>query len=208
MIAPLLVWTGILAAMIYLPLTEDEPSWPRTLVKVLPLAVFAGAAWLSGNTAFLVAGLLLSAVGDGALSRHGQQAFLFGLAAFALAHLLYALHFLVLSQTPLWEAFIVNTPMAVFLVAFAVLGEVWLIPYTRHLAWPVRVYVGLITLMGLAALTLPIGTAFLGAAFFIASDTLLAFLLFRLDEENPLTWRLGWAVWIFYIAGQAMILSA
>ena len=52
------------------------------------------------------------------------------------------------------------------------------------------------------------GTAFLGAAFFIASDTLLAFQLFRLDEDNPLTGRIGWAIWIAYIAGQAMILSA
>jgi uncharacterized membrane protein YhhN len=208
MIAPLLVWTGILAAMIYLPLTEDEPSWPRTAVKALPLVLFAWAAWSAGNTAFLIAGLALSAAGDVALSRHGQAAFLYGLAAFALAHLLYALHFLTLSQVPLWEAFLTNTPLAIFLVAFAASAVLWLVPHARGLAWPVRIYVLVITLMGLAALTLPVGIAFLGAAFFIASDTLLAILLFRLDEENPLTWRLGWAVWIAYIAGQAMILSA
>ncbi|MEC7764317.1 MAG: lysoplasmalogenase [Pseudomonadota bacterium] len=208
MIAPLLVWTGILAAMIYLPMTEDEPSWPRTVVKALPLIFFAYAAWQSGNTAFLVAGLFLSALGDMALSRLNRQTFLFGLAAFALAHLLYILHFLVLSDAALWEAFVRNAPMAIFLVAYALMAEIWLVPYAMDLKWPVRVYVVLITLMGLAALTLPMGTAFLGAAFFIASDTLLAFQLFRLDDENPMTGRIGWAIWIFYIAGQAMILSA
>lgn len=208
MIAPLLVWTGILAAMIYLPMTEDEPSLPRTVVKALPLIFFAYAAWQAGNTAYLVAGLFLSALGDIALSRLNKQTFLFGLAAFALAHLLYVFHFLVLSQTPLWEAFVLNAPMAIFLVGYAVLAELWLVPYTMDLKWPVRAYVVLITLMGLAALTMPIGTAFLGAAFFIASDTLLAFQLFRLDEDNPMTGRVGWAIWIFYIAAQAMILSA
>lgn len=208
MIAPLLVWTGILAALVYLPMTEDEPNWPRTVVKALPLIFFAYAAWQAGNTAFLVAGLFLSALGDMALSRTGRQTFLFGLAAFALAHLLYVFHFLVLSQSPLWEAFVLNTPMAVFVVAYALAAEIWLIPYTMELRWPVRAYVVLITLMGLAALTMPMGTAFLGAAFFIASDTLLAFQLFRLDEDNPLTGRIGWAIWIAYIAGQAMILSA
>lgn len=208
MIAPLLVWTGILAAMIYLPMTEDEPSMPRTVVKALPLIFFAYAAWQAGNTAYLVAGLFLSALGDIALSRLNKQTFLFGLAAFALAHLLYVFHFLVLSQTPLWEAFVLNAPMAIFLVGYAVLAELWLVPYTMDLKWLVRAYVVLITLMGLAALTMPIGTAFLGAAFFIASDTLLAFQLFRLDEDNPMTGRVGWAIWIFYIAAQAMILSA
>lgn len=208
MIAPFLVWIGILAAMIYLPMTEDEPNWPRSAVKALPLLLFSFAAWKAGNTAYVVAGLFLSSFGDFALSRIGKQAFLFGLAAFALAHLLYVLHFLVLSQAPLWDAFLINAPMAIFLVAYAVLAELWLVPYTMDLKWPVRVYVVLIMLMGLAALTLPIGTAFLGAAFFIASDTILAFQLFRLDEDNPLTGRIGWAVWIFYIAGQAMILSA
>ena len=208
MIAPLLVWTGILAAMIYLPMTEDEPSVPRPVVRALPLIFFASAAWQAGKTAYLVAGLFASALGDVALSRLNKQPFLFGLAAFGLAHLLYVFHFLVLSQTPLWEAFVLNAPMAIFLVGYAVLAELWLVPYTMDLKWPVRAYVVLITLMGLAALTMPIGTAFLGAAFFIASDTLLAFQLFRLDEDNPMTGRVGWAIWIFYIAAQAMILSA
>lgn len=208
MIAPVLAWAGILAALIYLPMSEDAPNGPRSVVKMLPLLFFAYAAYHAGGGAFLIAGLLLSALGDFALSRSGQTAFLSGLGAFALAHLAYVVHFLALSGVPLWAAFTLNAPLAVFVVAFAGLAELWLVPYTAGLKWPVRVYIVLITLMGLAALTLPVGTAVLGAAFFIASDTLLAYQLFRMDPDNPLLGRVGWSVWIFYIAGQAMILSA
>ncbi|MBV7410786.1 lysoplasmalogenase [Maritimibacter sp. DP1N21-5] len=207
MTANLLAWTGILMAMVYLPMSEERADWLRSVVKTLPLLLFAYAAWHFGGGPFLVAGLFLSALGDMALSREGEQPFLFGLAAFALAHLLYILHFLGLSDSPVWEAFVANAPMAIFLVAYAALAEIWLIPYTRHLKWAVRVYVVLITGMGLAALTMPMGVPFLGAAFFILSDTLLAFQLFRMDEDNPLSGRMVWAIWIAYVAGQALILS-
>lgn len=207
MVANFLAWSGILMAMVYLPMSEERPDWLRSGVKTLPLLLFSYAAWEFGGGPYLVAGLFLSALGDMALSRDGEQTFLFGLAAFALAHLLYVLHFLGIAEAPLWEAFLRNAPMAIFLVGYAALAEIWLIPHTRHLKWPVRAYVWLITLMGLAALTMPMGIPFLGAAFFILSDTLLAFQLFRLDEDNPLSGRLVWAIWISYIAGQALILS-
>lgn len=206
--APYLAWAGILAAMIYLPMSEDRPNWPRSIVKTLPLIFFAYAAWESGHGAFLVAGLFLSALGDLALSRQGQSAFLLGLASFALAHLLYIFHFIVLAGALPFEAFVVNPAMAVFLIAYAVMAEVWLVPYAAGLRLAVRVYIVLITLMGIAALAMPIGLAFVGAAFFIASDTLLALQMFRMTEENPLSGRIGWAVWISYIAGQAMIMTA
>lgn len=208
MVAPLLAWGGLLLAMIYLPMTEDRTSWHRSVIKGLPLVFFATAAWVVGSPAFLVAGLALSAMGDFALSRIGQSAFLYGLSAFALAHLLYTIHFLTSADAALWEAFITNAPMAIFLVAYGLLAEIWLIPYTMQMRWPVRIYIALITLMGLAALTQPMGMLFVGVGFFIASDTLLAFQLFRMEEENPLIGRLGWAVWISYVAGQALIMSA
>lgn len=207
MLGVYLAWAGILLALIYLPMSEDGPGWPRSVIKTLPLLLFAYAGWVVGAGPFLVAGLFLSALGDMALSRDGEAPFLFGLASFALAHLLYVIHFLGLSQVPIWEAFVLNAPLAVFLVAYAVLAEVWLVPFAGALRWPVRVYVVLITLMGLAALTLPIGKGFIGAGFFILSDTLLAFRMFRMDDENPLSGRLVWAIWISYVAGQALILS-
>ncbi len=206
--APYLAWVGILAAMIYLPMTEDRPNPVRTVVKTLPLLFFAYAAWASGREAFLIAGLVLSAFGDFALSRVGQKSFLFGLASFALAHVLYTLHFIQISGAMPWESFVINPPMAIFLVAFGILAEVWLVPYAGPLRLAVRIYLVLITLMGLAALSMPIGLAFVGAAFFIASDTLLALQMFRMSDENPLMGRIGWSIWISYIAGQAMIMTA
>ncbi|MBV7377903.1 lysoplasmalogenase family protein [Maritimibacter dapengensis] len=205
---PTLAWAGILAAMTYLPLTEDRPNLFRSVVKALPLLLFSVAAYVTGQGVFLIAGLVLSSFGDFALSRDGEAAFLYGLASFALAHLLYILHFMQLAGAPLWEAFWVNPAMAIFLVAYGILAEIWLVPYAAGLRLAVRVYVVLITLMGIAALAMPIGLAFVGAAFFIASDTLLALQMFRMAEENPLVGRIGWAVWISYIAGQAMIMTA
>lgn len=205
----LLTWAGLLSALTYLPMAEDEPNWPRTVIKTLPMLFFAFAGLNSGHPyVFLVAGLFFSAFGDFALSRTGRGAFLYGLSAFALAHFVYVLHFLSLSGLALWESLIVNPPMAIFLIAFGILAEIWLVPHVGPLRWAVRVYMVMITAMGLAALTLPMGLTFVGVAFFIASDTLLALQLFRMDVDDPLAGRMGWAVWISYVAGQSLILTS
>ncbi|XP_029780605.1 lysoplasmalogenase isoform X1 [Suricata suricatta] len=70
---------------------EDQPSWLSALVKCLPvlcLVVFlqaAGPGW--GYRALLQAALLCSALGDACLI--WPEAFLYGVAAFTAAHLLY-----------------------------------------------------------------------------------------------------------------------
>lgn len=197
---------GLVAAVPYLPLSAGAPSWPRSAIKSLPLLAFALAAALSGASPWLVAGLAFSALGDLALSREGRAAFLYGLSAFALAHVLYIVLFLALSGQPLWSAFSANPVPALSLVAFGAFAELWLIPHVGALRWPVRGYVLAITLMGLAALTPPTGWITLGAVLFIASDTLLALRLFRLGETHPRAAPLGWGVWTTYVAGQAMIL--
>lgn len=204
-----LTWAGLLASLMYLPMADGGQSWLRTVIKSLPLLFFGFAAFHAPNLhVFLIAGLFLSAFGDFALSRTGLAAFLYGLAAFALAHLVYVLHFTQASAKPLWEAFVINPPLAIFLIIYGILAEVWLVPHAKDMRWPVRLYVVAITAMGLAALTLPIGLTFVGVAFFIASDTLLALQLFRMDADDPLVGRLGWAVWISYIAGQSLILTS
>ncbi len=98
--------------------------------------------------------------------------------------------------------------LALFLAGVGLSAEIWLIPYVGGLRWPVRLYVVAIILMGLAALTLPLGVVTLGATLFIASDVLLALQLFRLGADNPLSGPAGWLVWWFYITGQALILAA
>lgn len=198
---------GLAVALAYLPLTDKAPGWPRSAVKTAPLLLFALAAWAGGAPVWLTAGLFLSALGDFALSRRGDGAFLYGLSAFALAHLLYILLFLSLSGAPLWAAFAAQPPLALALVVFGLSAELWLVPHTGSLRWPVRLYVLVITLMGLSVLTLPLGIATLGAGLFIASDTMLAVQLFRLGEGHPRAKVLGWGVWLFYVAGQGLILA-
>ncbi len=216
---------GLAIALCYFPLANRAPSWPRSILKTLPLICFSGAALLSGAPAFLTAGLFLSALGDFALSRDGRAAFLYGLSAFALAHLVYILLFLGISGVPLWQAFSEAPLAAAALVLFALSTERWLTPHTGGLRWPVRVYILLITTMGLAALTLPMwveamsapagqvvlnwpaASVVAGAGLFILSDTILSLRMFRMKEGSRPAATAGMLVWLFYIAGQLLILT-
>lgn len=202
-----LIWAGLAVALVYLPMSDEPPSWPRTGLKTLPLLAFALASHLAGGPALLTAALLFSALGDFALSRRGEAAFLYGLAAFALAHLLYVLVFLGASGQPLWAAFALSPMLAVFLLGVGLSAEIWLVPYVGRLRWPVRAYVVVIIAMGLAALTLASPPLALGAGLFIASDILLALRLFRMGETSPLNGAVGWSVWIFYVLAQALIVT-
>lgn len=202
-----LLWIGIAIALIYLPMSNNTPSWARSLAKTAPLLVFALAAWLARAPDLLLLGFVLSALGDYALSRRGDGAFLYGLAAFAVAQVVYLALFLGLSGRPIWSAFSVAPVLAVFLAGIALSTELWLVPHVHRLRWPVRVYVTAISGMGFAALTVPLGEITLGAALLIASDLLLALQLFRMGEDNPLVGPAGWVVWGTYITGQALVLA-
>ena len=200
-------WAGLLAAIAYLPLSARDPGLLRSAAKTAPLLGFAAAAYLAGAHPFLTAALLLSALGDLALSRPGPRAFNYGLAAFALAHVLYTLLFTAIAGAALWSAFAEAPVFAVATVALALSTEIWLAPYAAHLRWPLRIYVALITAMMLAALVLPgayLATT-LGAAAFLASDLLLALQMFRMAETSRFRAPAGWAVWGLYIGGQALI---
>jgi len=200
-------WFGIIAAIVYLPFSENPASWGRSVVKTIPLVALAVAAWLAGGPVFLVVALVFSALGDFALSRPGMRAFLAGLVAFTAAHLFYMVLFTAMSGRGPYMAFVDHTLLALFLAWVAISAEIWLIPHTgRTLRWPVRSYVFVITLMALASLTLPLGAVTIGAVYFVASDVILAYRNFRMDPDDPLSGRAGWLLWGLYIAGQAMIL--
>ncbi|RME14878.1 MAG: lysoplasmalogenase [Alphaproteobacteria bacterium] len=204
----ILFLTGLLAALAYLPVVSAPPAPWRSALKTLPLSAFALAAGVAGGPPALFVALALSALGDLALSFEGRAAFLAGLGSFALAHLAFIALFLALSGAPLWSAFALQPGLAVYLVAVGLSAEVWLVPHVGALRWPVRAYVVAITLMGLAALTLPLGRAALGAGLFILSDVILALRLFRLGEDSPLSDAFAVLLWIAYVGGQTMIVTA
>ncbi|WP_370229033.1 lysoplasmalogenase family protein [Cognatishimia sp.] len=177
------------------------PSWWKTILKALPVGalVFAGIANFANP--LVIAGLALSLVGDVALSRAGQRAFLIGLIGFAAAHAVYIVYFFDLaSGTPPLLA-------AAIIVALAASTELWLRPHTGDLKWAVRLYVVLISLMGLTAISIPArDLASLGALLFIFSDLLLAIQVFRRDARSKLNVPISIALWVTYALAQVAIL--
>ncbi len=199
---------GLLVAAAYFIWRDRPVGFARSAIKTAPLLFFSVSAISAGAPPFLSMALILSALGDLALSRRGASAFLYGLAAFALAHVFYAMVFLSLSAAHLWDSFNAHPLAALAMVATAVSTEVWLTPHVAQLRWPVRAYVLVITAMMLAALTLP-ATAFaavLGAVCFVGSDLILSIEQFRLTPGSRLAARASAVVWALYIAGQGLIL--
>lgn len=199
---------GLAVSPAYLGYTLQPAGSVRSIIKILPLSFLTLASFLADAPPFLTLALFFSALGDLALSRNGRAAFIYGLSAFALAHILLILLFQLVSHAQPWEAFISAPFLAVPLLILALSTEIWLSPFTGSLRWPVRIYVGLITMMGLSALTLPAGfeLVVIGAFSFAASDSLLAILLFREPANKRLRNLLAWALWVLYIAAAALIL--
>lgn len=204
MITPLLAISAIFALIYGAWLCNQPESALRTTIKTAAIGILALIAALGGGPMLLILALGLSSLGDFALSRQGERAFLIGLGSFALAHLFYIL---------LFTGLAIGLPAilpALVLVAYAVSTEVWLAPYTGEMRGPVRLYVVLITGMGLAALALPgaLVWALIGAGAFMASDTLLAIQLFRLGPDSRWHAAIARALWALYYGAQLLILWA
>ena len=191
----------IIAALFAIVASWRGPSWWRTLFKALPLALLIFGSVANFAHPLVIAALVFSLFGDIALSRAGQRPFLIGLIGFGLAHVLYVVHFAGIGTG--WPAF----GPALALIGLALSTEFFLKPHTSDMLWPVRVYVVLITAMGLAALTLvDRDLALIGAMAFVISDLLLAIQLFRLNSASRLHVPISVALWALYILAQAGIL--
>ncbi|MBN8632721.1 MAG: lysoplasmalogenase [Rhodobacterales bacterium] len=174
------------------------------LIAVL-LATMPGAGWF-----WLVPlGLALGALGDLCLALKGERYFLAGVGAFGLGHLAYAGGFLLRSGDLGFDGLSFAEGVALAgLLGLLVSTEVWLAPRTGNLRGPVRGYVGLIALMGVAAILLPSapgqGVLRLGAALFILSDLMLSVQMF-VTRDPGLRRTLSLALWPAYWGGQALI---
>ncbi len=201
----LLAAIGILSAAAYgIGYAHRPETVLRSVLKTTATGALALIALLAGGPTLLVLGLLCSALGDLALSRPGERAFLIGLGGFAAAHLCYIALFIWLAPglPPILPGLI--------MLIYAATTEIWLAPHTGALRWPVRFYVVLITAMAMAALALPapLMAALLGAAAFVASDTLLAIQLFRLPDDSRWHMPVGRALWALYYGAQLLIVWA
>ncbi|MDI3335376.1 lysoplasmalogenase [Defluviimonas aestuarii] len=196
----LLIFAALLATLYEIAFCWRETSWPKSVIKTGSVAVLALAAPGLAAPMLIVAGLALGALGDFFLSRPGEKAFLAGMAAFAAGHLAYAAEFWTPGTLP---------PLvpALVLLALGISTEFWLAPRTGALRWPVRAYVGVITLMALAALTLGQDrqVTLWGAVLFVLSDLFLSLDLFVVKSPG-LNRLLSHALWAAYWSGQALIL--
>ncbi|MGB3280840.1 MAG: lysoplasmalogenase [Pseudorhodobacter sp.] len=180
---------------------REGEGWLRSTIKTASMALLALAGGVLGAPYWVVAGLALGALGDFFLSRPGTKAFLAGMAAFAMGHLAYAVYFAGLA-----DGAMLFVPLSLAMLALAATTEIWLAPKTGVLRGPVRAYVGVITLMGVAAAGQSALLILAGAGLFILSDVLLALALFVVPTASW-RWSLAITLWAAYWLGQFLILQ-
>lgn len=139
---------GILSLAFVAAATDHRSALTSRIAKmaaascVIVLAV-ATAEWNAYATLVLVA-LVLSWIGDLALSYSTRRSFVVGLTAFALAHLAYVAAFVARGDLSLQLLVVSGFAMAVF--GMGVLK--WLSPHRpSSLRWPLTIYVAIICIM-------------------------------------------------------------
>ncbi len=166
------VYIGI--CILYIAALFLDPYPGRFLLKALPILIMAYLSLtnLKGSIRYLMTfGFLFSAMGDVLLDLDRSNYFVYGLASFALAQLLFAIAF----STDLEF----NKKRAIFaglIMLFTMSMLVLLVPKLDGLFVPVLIYIILISIMGICAAFYKraLTTVYIGAAFFILSDSMIA----------------------------------
>ncbi|XP_057673510.1 lysoplasmalogenase [Corythoichthys intestinalis] len=173
------------AVYFYLVHLESPASIVRAGVKSAPTFLLAAAvlSWNGCHSVLGVAGgLVFSAVGDICLV--WPELFLHGMAAFALAHLLYSVTFLS-SRYETYSSSSCTGPLYLILMVTAAGIYAYLFPFLKKdpsseiLVPAVGVYIALITMMAILAIRTRRGFTLLGSLFFIMSDMALALQVFK-----------------------------
>ena len=145
---------------------------PSTLLALIVVAVALHPAGdLGARRSWFVAGLCLSLVGDVLLMLPAER-FVAGLSVFLLAHVCYVVGFF--TRPPaIWALLVsgVGVVAAVSPVAWRILRSLKRQPKLRK---PVALYIGVITVMVLAALATGNVFAGVGATLFAISDSMIA----------------------------------
>lgn len=163
----------VLACVVYflLWIPEDQPSGFSALVKSLPIFCLGLFVWVTAShqssCTCLTVALLCSAVGDICLI--WPHAFLYGMGAFAAAHLLYIW---TLGWTPLQPALLL--PIGLFSVPYSAL---LLLRVPPDMVLPVTAYAVILAAMLWRGLVRG-GAARWGALLFVVSDSVLAWTTF------------------------------
>ncbi|KAK4462887.1 YhhN-like protein, partial [Cladorrhinum samala] len=215
------VLTGSIASgVVYQTLVRSPPSRTRMTIKTASTALLSAAAYLRSAPPLLVGALALGSLGDAFLSwddddDDGGNSFLFGLASFLAAHILYIILFF---RSGL-GANDVSSKIYVLLthsrlrtwIAGALAG---LVPGMIRQLWPkvgkglrvpVVVYTLTIFVMANVALTVESDKVVAGAVMFTASDSILAAGKFLVPRGSRFQGAMSHAVWVLYYGGQLLI---
>lgn len=170
------------------------------LLKVIPIVILFVAVLKTPSSTkrtILLIALFLSGCGDLLLA---FNLFIYGVAAFLLAQLSYAIMF-----KSYWQGFQKRWPLSMALMV-CMLTMAWLLlPKLGELQIAVMAYLMAIGTMGILATqsSLPVRWAVLGALFFIASDTLIAINKFMM----PLPLEGLWVMSTYYSAQFMLVLG-
>ena len=187
--------TALVAAIVY-PCLKTATSALRSAVKTSAVAALACVALLF-DAPLVALALGLSSVGDFALSRPGDRAFLIGMAAFGAAHVVYSI---LIWALPGWALPPIWALAALGLYALLMVSQLW--PATGRLRLPVMTYIVIIALMAAAAVGAPSTTILAGAVFFVLSDSVLAYEQFL----SPSTRGSRLVIWANYWVAQVLLM--
>lgn len=145
---------------------------PATMVVLIAAAVVLPDPVTDAARMFMVAGLILSLIGDVFLMLD-EQLFIGGLVSFLMGHVMYVIGLVRFDEVtpPLLVVGIVVVFIAAALIGSRVVrgaGEA-----DARLAGPVAIYIGVISLMVVMAFGTAVPAAIIGAMLFYASDGLL-----------------------------------
>jgi len=205
-----LLLLSLAAAILYGFAQSQAAAWRRSVVKSAAVGLLAVLSFVQDGPILLTAALAASAGGDAALSRPGDCAFMAGLAAFLLAHLVFVALFVGrwwgvdLATWQWWR-------LAAGILLLALCGFMLrrLLPAVGpRLRWLIAGHVAANAAMGLSALGVPGWGVPLGAGIFVASDVILATDRFLLPQDFANRSWVRLAVWALYYTGQALITLA
>lgn len=193
-----IVATGF--ALVYLFNLNSGPYLFDFLIKSLPIFILGLLVYfnLKNSKGLLVSlGLFFSGVGDVILEIDAVTMFVYGMLAFAVAHLFYISVFLRQVKLTVWRV----VAVVILLCYSLVLGYI-LYPNTGAMYTPLIIYLGIILMMAISA-TLGSKNGFLialGSWLFIISDSLIAINRFILPFQSSGLW-----IMITYYAAQGLI---
>lgn len=173
------------------------------LAKVAPIVILLWCCQqylpLFGRWTFSAA-IIASGTGDVLLNLPIEQSFLFGLGAFFIAQLIYAISFFRFKA----HAKLSNKQwfLIVAVTSYSAAMAFYILPSTGELLIPVSAYLLVITLMGISAISSNLNAKVtLGALTFVASDSILSLSIFK----TPLPFS-AQLVMLTYYAAQFLII--